>query len=188
MFFYIGWRNGPIFVFILKRTSFAETFRELELARQNERNLNERLATGEAERLDIEEKYNSLQDEVAGRTRRLKKVWVQYVQAKADLADTNAEHQREMEAMLESIRQLQKELALAAAITTAYIPDAYLDLVDRQVCWNEEIGDWQLRGIAYAGNNMRHNNNKGSVTISTERLSEHRRKVCSFWNFRLYFG
>jgi hypothetical protein len=27
-------------------------------------------------------------------------------------------------------------------------------LIEEQVAWNENIGEWQLRGIAYTGNNM----------------------------------
>ena len=38
----------------------------------------------EAERLDIEEKYSSLQEEVAGKTRKLKKVWSMYSTAKGN--------------------------------------------------------------------------------------------------------
>jgi len=37
------------------------------------------------ERLDIEEKYSSLQEEVAGKTKKLKKVWTMYMQAKSEV-------------------------------------------------------------------------------------------------------
>jgi len=38
------------------------------------------------ERLDIEEKYSSLQEEVAGKTKKLKKVWTMYMQAKSEVS------------------------------------------------------------------------------------------------------
>lgn len=28
-------------------------------------------------------------------------------------------------------------------------------LIERNVTWNEELGEWQLKCIAYTGNNMR---------------------------------
>ena len=28
-------------------------------------------------------------------------------------------------------------------------------MIEQHVHWNEEIGDWQLRSVAYTGNNMR---------------------------------
>ena len=37
------------------------------------------------ERLDIEERYSSLQDEVAGKTKKLKKVWTMLMQAKSEV-------------------------------------------------------------------------------------------------------
>lgn len=119
--------------------------------------MHKRLASGEVERLDIEEKYNSLQEEAVGITRKLKKVWNQYNLAKIELKDTEEEHQREIEALLENIRQLNKELALATKITELFIPKNYMHLIEQSVYWNEEIGDWKLKGIAYTGNNMRKN-------------------------------
>ena len=41
----------------------------------------------EAERLDIEEKYSSLQEEAAGKSRKLKKVWAMLQSSKSELAD-----------------------------------------------------------------------------------------------------
>ena len=38
------------------------------------------------ERLDIEEKYSSLQEEVAGKTKKLKKVWTMLMQAKSEVS------------------------------------------------------------------------------------------------------
>lgn len=35
------------------------------------------------------------------------------------------------------------------------MPAEYLELIERFVWWNEEVGDWQLKCIAYTGNNMR---------------------------------
>ena len=41
----------------------------------------------QAERLDIEEKYNSLQEEAAGKTKKLKKVWTMFNTTKSELED-----------------------------------------------------------------------------------------------------
>ncbi|KAI6177621.1 Kinesin-like protein [Aphelenchoides bicaudatus] len=128
---------------------------ELEHARRNETDLRRRLETRQAERLDIEEKYNSLQDEVTAKTKRLKRAFHNYLQAKAELEDIESEHQREMEGLLENVRQLQKELKLYITLIGAYIPDTYVDLIEKYVCWNDENGEWQLKCIAYTGNNMR---------------------------------
>lgn len=103
-------------------------FSELENARRNESDLRRRLETRQAERLDIEEKYNNLQEEVAAKTKRLKRAFNTYLQAKAELEDIESEHQREMEGLLENVRQLQKELKLYITLIDAYIPDTCVKL------------------------------------------------------------
>lgn len=44
-------------------------------------------------------------------------------------------------------------------------------MIERYVHWNEDIGEWQLKCVAYTGNNMRkqlnneHNENEIQVSI-----------------------
>ena len=46
-----------------------------------------RVISVQQERLDIEEKYSSLQEEVAGKTKKLKRIWTMYVQAKSEVLE-----------------------------------------------------------------------------------------------------
>ena len=64
-----------------------ESAKELEETIATEQKLREKLEAKEAERLDIEEKYSSLQEEASGKTRKLKKVWSMLQSAKSELAD-----------------------------------------------------------------------------------------------------
>uniref|UniRef100_A0A183EIC3 Cilia- and flagella-associated protein 157 n=1 Tax=Gongylonema pulchrum TaxID=637853 RepID=A0A183EIC3_9BILA len=128
---------------------------ELERGRLNESQLRQALAEKHQERIDLEEKYNSLAEEAHGKTKKLKKVWNLLAAAKNELADLQMEHQREMEGLLDSVRQLRSELLLQLLIIENYVPPEYLELIERFVWWNEEVGDWQLKCIAYTGNNMR---------------------------------
>ncbi|XP_064481967.1 kinesin-like protein KIF3A isoform X2 [Ornithodoros turicata] len=132
-----------------------ESAQELEERRQKEAALREALQQKEAERLDIEERYSSLQEEAAGKTKKLKKVWTMLMSAKAEMADLQQEHQREVEGLLENIRQLSRELRLNMLVIDAFIPAEYQELLERSVQWNEDIGEWQLKCVAYTGNNMR---------------------------------
>uniref|UniRef100_A0A672MYW7 Kinesin-like protein n=1 Tax=Sinocyclocheilus grahami TaxID=75366 RepID=A0A672MYW7_SINGR len=107
------------------------------------------------ERLDIEEKYTSLQEEAQGKTKKLKKVWTMLMAAKSEMADLQQEHHREIEGLLENIRQLSRELRLQMLIIDNFIPQEYQEMVENYVHWNEDIGEWQLKCVAYTGNNMR---------------------------------
>lgn len=132
-----------------------ESAKELEDTMRREAELKKALEEKEAERLDIEEKYSSLQEEAAGKTRKLKKVFSMYQTSKAELTDLQSEQQREMEGLLDNVRQLTRELRLQMLVIDSFIPAEYQEVIERNVIWNEEIGEWQLKCVAYTGNNMR---------------------------------
>lgn len=79
----------------------------------------------QAERVDIEERYSSLQEEAAGKTKKLKKVWTMLLSARAELSDLQQENQREMEGLLDNIRQLSRESRLQSIIIDSYIPGEF---------------------------------------------------------------
>jgi len=128
-----------------------------ELAERNERGkqLQKLIEEKEQERVDIEEKYANLQEEAAGKTKKLKKVWSMLMSAKSEMADQQQEHQRETEGLLDSIRELRKELQFETLLIETFIPAEFQELIEQHVSWNEEIGEWQLQFVAYTGNNMR---------------------------------
>ncbi|XP_062586138.1 kinesin-like protein KIF3A [Saccostrea cucullata] len=132
-----------------------ESAKELEARKAKEEELRKALQEKEQEQVDIEEKYSSLQEEIQGKTKKLKKVWTMLMQAKSEIADLQQEHQREMEGLLENVRQLSRELKLQMTLIDNFIPPEYQDMIEQNVTWNDDIGEWQLRCVAYSGNNMR---------------------------------
>ena len=122
----------------------------------------------------MEERYSSLQEEVQGKTRKLRKVWTLLHSAKSEMDDLRQEHQRQMESLLEGVRQLTKELKLSTLLVDEYIPVQYQvskkniyqgikqllnifflkEVIEKHVSWSEEYGEWQVKGVAYAGNNI----------------------------------
>lgn len=137
----------------LLETSIAQ----LEEAAKNELELKESLQKKEAERIDIEERYSSLQEECVGKTKKLQRVMQMLMGVKSELADQQQEQQREKEGILESIRILSRELALCEFVLNSYVPREYINMIEGFTQWNEDIGDWQLKCVAYTGNNMRKN-------------------------------
>lgn len=127
---------------------------ELEMRTHNERELNKQLQKKQAERVDIEERYSSLQEECVGKTKKLHRVMQMLMGVKSELADQQQEQQREKEGIYESIRTLSRELALCELVMNSYIPKEYQSMVERYTHWNEDIGEWQLKCVAYTGNNM----------------------------------
>ncbi|CAD5114686.1 DgyrCDS3731 [Dimorphilus gyrociliatus] len=132
-----------------------ESAKELERRTAKQSQLRKQLEEKEQERLDIEEKYSNLQEEAAGKTKKLKKVWTMFMQAKTEITDLQQEHQREMEGLLENVRQLSRELRLQFLIIDNFIPPEYQEMIEQFMIWNDDLGEWQLKCVAYTGNNMR---------------------------------
>lgn len=59
--------------------------KELEKRKEKESRLREQLRKKEAEKLDMEGKYATLQEEAVGKTRILKEVWKQFQQTKQEV-------------------------------------------------------------------------------------------------------
>ncbi|XP_065582059.1 kinesin-like protein KIF3A isoform X2 [Artemia franciscana] len=128
---------------------------ELEERRSQESILRKQIQEKEAVRIDIEEKYSSLQEEAIVKGKKIKRATRLLTEAKSELEDMANEHQRAVEVMLENVRQLDRELSLQNLLVDRLVPNKYLRLIEDNVMWNEEIGDWELKGVAYAGNNIR---------------------------------
>lgn len=62
-----------------------ESNRELEDRRRKESELRKALEQKQAERLDIEEKYSSLQEEAAGKTKKMNKIWTMLKAAESEV-------------------------------------------------------------------------------------------------------
>ena len=60
-----------------------------------------------------------------------------YMAAKSEMADLQQEHQREMEGLLENVRQLSRELKLHMLIIDSFIPQEYQNMIEQHVHWNE---------------------------------------------------
>ena len=74
------------------------------------------------EKLQLEEKYANLNDEAVSKTKKLKKLRTMIMQGQSELKDIQTEHQRAMEGLLESVRELDKDLKLQIHIINSYIP------------------------------------------------------------------
>ncbi len=70
----------------------------------------------------MEEKYANLNDEAVSKTKKLKKLRTMILQSQSELKDIQTEHQRTMEGLLESVRDLDKELKLQIHVINSYIP------------------------------------------------------------------
>ncbi|KAJ8985878.1 hypothetical protein NQ317_006252 [Molorchus minor] len=143
---------------------------ELESLDRSHQQLEEQLTKKAAEKIDVEELYSSLQEEDAGLTKKLKKVQGFIKDAKEEHSDKEREFQRDLEALFDNNRLLVRESQLANLIIDNYIPQEYLTLIRKKILqhlvWNNETQEYQMRGVAYTGNNMRKRQTANTETLT----------------------
>ena len=99
----------------------AKKEKELVLARQ--------MAEKEEANFQLNEKYSSLQEEVLSKTKKLKKLWIKFQQAKSEIDDLNCEFEEERNDMLDTIRDLTKQMKLKELVISNFIPPKVSDVV-----------------------------------------------------------
>ena len=95
---------------------------ELIAKKESELALTRKMNEQEEDKLHLEEKYSSLAEEVASKTRKLKKVWAKYQQAKNEIKDLEHEFLDEKNDLIDSIRDLTKQMKLKDFIISNFIP------------------------------------------------------------------
>jgi hypothetical protein len=55
---------------------------------------------------------------------------------------------------LDTIRELDKQYKLKMLMIHSYIPASELTRIEKRATWDEETGDWKIKNIHLAGNNM----------------------------------
>ncbi|GMH64629.1 hypothetical protein TL16_g04008 [Triparma laevis f. inornata] len=152
--------------------------KELALARQ--------MADQEEQNLELEEKFGSLQDEVDAKTKKLKKLWTKFQSAKGEIKDLTEEFQEEREGMLETIRDLTRQVKLKELVIGNFIPPEEarnFDAVENggRAVWQEEEELWVVPRLDITGNALRpsrHVSANGLRRPETE-YSRHRKQYDS---------
>jgi len=85
-----------------------QSIAELEKHEKSEEALKQTLQQKATERIDIEERYSTLQDASTGITKKIHRVMQMLMGVKSELADQQQEHQREKEGIYENIRSLSR--------------------------------------------------------------------------------
>jgi kinesin family protein 3/17 len=130
----------------------SEQERELFLAeqriqqeQQRRRVLEKRLESKQEAQVQLEENFSSLQEEVDVKTKKLEKLVSKIQEVKDEINDTKDEFRLEKEDLLDTIRELSRELALKATIAENFIPLEEQQKLEKLVVFDEEKEDWYLK-------------------------------------------
>jgi kinesin family protein 3/17 len=117
---------------------------EIEERKRQEMQLKRELDSKTEANIEMDQQYSSLQEEVDVKTKKLKKLWVKFKEAETECRDIEAEFNREKEDMLDTIRQLARQLKLKEVLISNFVP---LDLsanLEKRAHWDDSIDEWRL--------------------------------------------
>merc|ERR550525_1152333 len=107
--------------------------------------MKEELEEQEQEKLNLEEKYASAEEQVQKMTAKLEKLWNRHKQTQQEIEDLQEEFQTEREDMLETIRDLRKEVKLVCITIESFIPMEHYKNIEHRAEYDESIDEWVIR-------------------------------------------
>jgi len=135
---------------------------EVQDRKRHEARMKEELEQQMDEKLNLEEKYSSAEEQVQKMTAKLEKLWQRHKQTQQEIQDLQREFQEEKEDMLETVRELRKEVKLVGLTIDNFMPaSCYREIVDRAQ-YDESTDEWVLDRIELAGNRVRPARKRGS--------------------------
>mmetsp|Transcript_24471 Transcript_24471/g.56356 ORF Transcript_24471/g.56356 Transcript_24471/m.56356 type:complete len:796 (+) Transcript_24471:59-2446(+) len=136
---------------------------EVEERQREELRMKEELEQQVEEKLNLEEKYTSAAEQVQKMTAKLEKLWHRHKQTQQEIQDLQKEFQQEREDMLETIRDLRKELKLVCVTIDNFIPVEQQQQIVERAQYDESVDEWVIAGIDLAGNRLRPNRKKNAA-------------------------
>lgn len=132
-----------------------EQQRALEQRRQEileqqkkEREIQQKLEEKEESAVEIKETYNSLQQEVEVKTKKLKKLFGKLQTTKAEIQDLQEEHTKERQELEQTLMELTRELKLKYLIIENFIPPEEKTKLMSRAIYDEDEDAWTLRPLA----------------------------------------
>lgn len=102
-----------------------------------------------------EEQFESMQDELDSKTRKLKKLFNKYKNIKEEKKDLTEENSREREDLVDTIRELRQENKRNQLVLDYFIPPDIVEMLNRKAVWDEKSDAWIIPRKNLVGNGMR---------------------------------
>merc|ERR1719335_1654883 len=112
--------------------------------RLEEQRLAQELAEQEEEQAMFEDKFDSLQESVDVKTKRLEKLFQKYQAVKTEIRDIQEEYSFEREDMLDTIRELTKMLKLRQSVIESFVPPNDVAAIECRAKWDVDEEEWVL--------------------------------------------
>lgn len=138
-----------------QETELRKAEQDVEEKKREEARMKEALEAQVDEKLNLEEKYSSAEDQVTKMTSKLEKLWQRHKNTQQEIHDLQKEFQIEREDMLETIRDLRKEVKLESITIDSFIPEEQYQQIRERAHYDESTDEWVISNIDLAGNRVR---------------------------------
>lgn len=130
---------------------------EVQERKRQEARVKEELEQQMEDKMSLEEKYATAEESVTKMTTKLEKLWHRHKQTQQEIQDLQKEFQMEREDMLETIRDLRKEVKLVCLTIENFIPMEHYQQIVERAHYDESTDEWVINNIELSGNRIRPN-------------------------------
>ena len=121
-----------------------KTHKALQKEKKHQEELEEQLKQKENDFLNAQHKFNSIQDELEFKTKKLNTIWGQYSEAQEQLNTIQEDFDRERNDMFDTIYELTNQLKLKNMTIENFIPPEEYKKYEKVIVWSEETNDWVI--------------------------------------------
>lgn len=132
-----------------------KTKSELEEKRIIQMRLEQELLQKDEEKINLEQRYTSQQDECEKKKKESEKISRKVAMKRNEMNDMQDEIHREREDLMDRIRELTREIRLKHLLIDQFIPSLEYMRIERRAEWSDEINDWMLPNVEFTGNNIK---------------------------------
>ncbi|POM61293.1 Kinesin-like protein [Phytophthora palmivora] len=127
----------------------------VEAQKRQELQLAQELAEKEDSNMLLEEQYATLQEAVDDKTRKLKKLWAKHKAATTEIEDLKAEFQAEKEDMLDTVRELTRQLKLKYLLLSHFVPLDEAQSLEKRARYDADHDAWQVSRLETKPSSLR---------------------------------
>ncbi|XP_060082890.1 kinesin-II 95 kDa subunit-like [Ylistrum balloti] len=122
--------------------------KEIADQKKREREIQQKLEEKEESAVEMQDTYNSMQQEVEIKTKKLKKLFAKLQSTKAEIMDLQEEHSKERQELEQTQMELTRDLKLKMLIIENFIPVEDKTKVMNRAVYDEDEDMWKLKPLA----------------------------------------